>query len=77
MKQINKKSKAKQLWEKLQPTLKLKKFWLALFSIFSIFGLSMNPTVQDKVADIAVSIVSMFSTETAQEIEIPETNNEQ
>lgn len=50
------------LWNRFKPTLKLKKFWITILSLLSILGISVNPTLQDKLAEVAVQVMELVIT---------------
>lgn len=50
------------LWNRFKPTLKLKKFWLTILSLLSILGISVIPTLQDKLAEVAVQVMELVIT---------------
>lgn len=56
------KEKMQILWNRFKPTLKLKKFWITILSLLSILGISVNPTLQDKLAEVAVQVMELVIT---------------
>lgn len=63
------------VWEKFKPNLKLKKFWLSVLGVLSVLGISFNTTMQEKIADIAIQIAEVLTSEMAQ-LDTPETLSE-